>query len=178
MAEITVDELQAQIGELRSNPTLAYDKGKDRSLAEIRQAMASTRAALVDAIENAPDAAFEEQPANDEGEEVWSVGPIVAHCNGSLLGIGGEALKLIELDAGEPPESLAAAAESKIMSRAEALAAASVVATDDFFEMIPDDENLDNSSEHDFFGTMTGRTWLYFMAMHEAEHVAQVKALG
>lgn len=178
MAAVTVNELMTQIADVREHPNLPYEKGKDLRLDELRVAMAATRAALVEAITNASDSAFEAQPPNADGEEVWSVGQIVAHCNSSMMGIGGETLKLIELDAGEPPESLAAASVSKVMNREEALAAANAVATDDFFAMIPDNEKLDNSTTHDFFGTMNGRSWLYFMAMHESEHVAQIRALG
>lgn len=167
-----------QISQVRSNPGIPYEVAKDKSLDEIRQSMSQTRAALISAIQAASDSAFTEQPDNADGEEVWSVGPIVAHCNSSLLNIGKAAIDLIGIDLGEPPASLVAASESKVMSRQEALAAAQVVELDDFFAAIPDDESLDNTAEHDFFGTMNARSWLHFMAMHEAEHVAQIKSLG
>jgi len=178
MAATTLEDLTTQISQVREKPGLPYEVGKELSLDDIRQTMATTRAALVAAIEAAPDSAFEPQPDNDEGEEVWSVGPIIAHCNSSMMGIGGGAAKAAGLDLGDPPEALAAASESRVMGREEALAAARVVNPDDFFAMIPDDDKLDAESPHDFFGPMSGRTWLYFMAMHEAEHVAQVKALS
>lgn len=178
MAATTVEDLTGQIARVRENPGLPYEIGKDKSLDDLRQSMASARAALIAAIDAAPDSAFDEQPTAEDGEEVWSVGQIVGHCNDALLNIGGEALKLMEIELGEPPENLVAASEAKIMSREEAKSAAEVVAIGDFFAMLPDDDKLDNSTAHDFFGTMTGRSWLYFMAMHEAEHVAQIKALG
>ena len=178
LAASTVADLTSQIAQVRENPTVPYDVAKDMSLDDIGQAMAATRAALVGAIEAAPDAAFEAQPENSEGEEVWSVGQIVGHCNGSLVNIGGQALKAAGLDLGEPPEALVAAAEEKIMSREDALAAARVVNTDDFIALLSDDENLDKTMTHDFFGVMSGRSWLYFAAMHEAEHVSQIKSLG
>lgn len=178
MPAVTVNDLRDQIAQIRSQPTLAYEKGQHCSLDELRQAMSDTRLALVAAIRSASDSAFEPQPANDEGDEVWSVGPIVAHCNGAMMNIGGQALTQMGVEAGEPPAALAAAAESRVMSRDEAIASATVIDTDDFFAMIPDDERLDKAADHDFFGTMTGRTWLYFMAMHEAEHIGQIESLG
>ena len=178
MTAISLDVLASQIAAVRENPTIPYEEGKKLSLSDIGESMAATRAALAAAVENASDSAFEAQPANEEGEEVWSVGQIVGHCNGALLGIGGSAIGLIGIDLGPPPAELQATSESKIMSRDEALAAVNAVDTREFFAMIPDDENLDTTDTHDFFGTVSGRSWLYFMAMHEAEHVEQIKSLG
>ena len=178
MTAVSVEVLAGQVAAIRENPTIAYDESKNLSLSDIGETMAATRAALVEAVENASDSAFEAQPENEAGEEVWSVGQIVGHCNGALLGIGGSAIGLIGVDLGDPPADLQAVSEPKVMSRDEALAAVNVADTAQFFAMIPDDENLDNSETHDFFGPMSGRAWLYFAAMHEAEHVNQIKALG
>ncbi len=178
MTAVAVEELSKQVAQVRDNPGLPYEASKNLSLGDIAETMAATRTALAAAVESAPDSAFEEQPANAEGEEVWSVGQIVGHCNSALLSIGGEALKLIGIEAGEPPETLVAHSESKIMSRDEAVAAANAVDTNEFFAMIPDDGKLDETGSHDFFGNVSGRSWLYFMAMHEGEHVVQVRALS
>jgi len=178
LTAVAVEVLSKQVAEVRENPGLPYEASKNLSLSDIAETMAATRAALVSAVEAAPDSAFGEQPANADGDEVWSVGQIVGHCNGSLLGIGSEALKLLGVDAGDPPEVLVATSEPKIMTREEALAAASVVDTGEFFSMIADDDNLDATGSHDFFGSVSGRSWLYFMAMHEGEHVVQIQSLG
>lgn len=178
MTAVSVDVLAEQVAAVRENPSLPYEKGKDLSLNDIADSVSGARSALISAIERAPDSAFDPQPNNADGEEVWSVGPIVAHCNGAMMGIGGSAVELMGLDLGDPPADLQAAAESKVMTRDEALAAATVINPSEFFAMIPDDDKLDKTETHDFFGTVSGRSWLYFVAMHEAEHVKQIEALS
>ncbi len=174
----TVDQLAQQVARVRSEPGLPYELGKSVSLADLRAASNQTRAALVAAVAAAPESAFESQPTGEDGEDVWSVGEIVGHCNGAALGIGGSALKLIGVEAGDPPAAVQSASEPQVMTRSRAQEAAEAVKFDDFYSLIPEDADLDAAETHDFFGTMSARSWLYFMSMHEAEHVAQIEALA
>jgi hypothetical protein len=129
-------------------------------------------------VDAAPDAAFAPQAANGEGEQNWSIGEIIGHANGTALGIGGTAMALVGAEMGEPPAALQSTSEPRVMDRAEASAAARAVDYTDLFGGLADDETLDNTEQHNFFGTMSARTWLYFMAMHEADHVNQIRDLS
>jgi hypothetical protein len=174
----TMEQLVAQIGQVRENPSIPREASEGMNLEELRRTMSTIRSALVDAVAAAPDAAFEAQPANAEGEEVWGVGEILGHCNASAFNIGSSALSVMDVEAGEPPEPLRSWSESRVMTRDDARQAAEVAAPGAIYDLVPDGANLEAANESDFFGTMPARAWLYFMAMHEAEHVAQVKALS
>ncbi|MEZ4569298.1 MAG: DinB family protein [Thermomicrobiales bacterium] len=178
MAAVSVEELYAQVNRVRENPNLPQQNGNELSHDDLRQTVKGARSALISAIKKAPDGAFAPQPDNDEGEEVWSIGEIVGHCNEALISIGSGAQELIGVDAGDPPAGLRSTSGPRTMSREEALQAANAFDADEYFEMIPDDERLDNASEHDFFGTMSARAWLYFIAMHESDHIYQIRSLG
>lgn len=178
MTAVPVDKLIVQISQVRHNPSIPYSEGKDLSLGDLRDTLSSVRSELIEAISAAPDHAFTDQPENAVGEEVWSAGQIVGHCNSAFISIGNSALQHIGASFDDPPDELSANAEIQVMSRDEALAAANTASVADFLTRIPADADLDATKDYDFFGTMSCRAWIYFVALHEAEHVEQIRAFG
>ena len=178
MTAVPVDKLIVQISQVRQNPSIPYSEGKGLSLEDLHETLTSVRTALNEAIDAAPESAFSVQPINADGEEVWSVGQIVGHCNSAFISIGNNALQHVGASFDDPPDELSASAEIRMMDRAEASAAANSASVDDFLARIPDDTDLDVTSDYDFFGTMSCRAWIYFIALHEAEHVEQIRSLG
>ncbi len=178
MSAVTVDQLLEQVRRIREEPGLAFEESSNMSLEQVPDALESVRASLIAAVDAAPDSAFAPQPANGEGEAYWSVGEVVGHSNGTALGIGANLFQLSGHAPVEPPAALANSSEPRPMTRAEARQAARAVNYRELFGGLTDDSKLDATEEHNFFGTMSGRSWLYFIAMHEADHVNQIRELN
>jgi hypothetical protein len=178
MAIPTVEQLIEEVRNVRANPGLPREASEGMDLDELRRTMSNVRAALASAVEAASDGAFGEQPASEDGAEIWAVGQILGHCNAAVFDIGARAFDLIGIDPGERSEDAQRCSEIELRERGEALRAVNAVDIDEYFGKIPADANLEAASHSDFFGAMPARAWLYFMAMHEADHVAQVRALG
>lgn len=178
MAARTSTELDAIAKRLLARqPVSLNDESQGMSRAELYELVASGRAELRAEIERAPEGAFAAQPAPDD-QEVWSVGEIIGHCNASAWNIGGRPFQLLGSELGEAPGALAAHSDVRVRSRAEALEAVEAFDTDAYFARIPADADLEITSENDFFGTMTPRAWLFFLAVHEADHIGQIGELS
>ncbi|CAN5476792.1 hypothetical protein BH23CHL2_BH23CHL2_30340 [soil metagenome] len=64
------------------------------------------------------------------------------------------------------------------MSRDEGLSWARAPSIEDFYALTPECADLDKTDTVKVFGTVSGRSRLYFTALHEVEHVEQIKSLG
>lgn len=178
MAARTSADLDAIAKQLLARqPVSLDDESRGLSRADLNELAANGRTELRAQIERAPDSAFEAQAAVD-GQEVWSIGEIIGHCNTSAWNIGGRPFQLFGSELGDPPAALAAYSDVRIRSRAESLEAVEAFDVDDYFARIPADADLEITSENDFFGTMTPRAWLFFLAVHEADHIGQIGDLS
>jgi hypothetical protein len=178
MAARTSTELDAIAKQLLARqPVSLNDESRGLSRDELCELVVSGRADLRSQIELAPDSAFEAQAAQ-AGQEVWSIGEIIGHCNTSAWNIGGRPLQLLDLELGDPPAALAAQSDVRLRSRAESLEAVGAFDVNAYFARIPTDADLEIESHNDFFGTMTPRAWLFFLAVHEADHIGQIGDLS
>lgn len=178
MAARTSAELDAIAKRLLARqPVSLNDESSGLNREELIALVVSGRAELRSQIERAPDAAFDAQSA-PEGQEVWSIGEIIGHCNTSVWTIGGRPFELLGSELGDPPATLAAHSDVRIRSRAEALEAVDAFDADAYFAQLPADADLEITSQNDFLGTMTPRAWLFFMAVHEADHIGQIGELS
>jgi hypothetical protein len=162
---------------LARQPVSLDDESRGLSRNELCELVVSGRAELRSQVERASDSAFEAQ-ATENDQEVWSIGEIIGHCNTSAWNIGNRPFLLLDLELGEPPPALAAQSDVRLRSRAESLEAVDAFDVKAYFARIPADADLEIESHNDFFGTMTPRAWLFFLAVHEADHISQIGNLS
>lgn len=178
MAASSLDELLRVLDGIRTNRSIVYESAQGISLADLKATVEGARGDLAGSVRSAPDAAFEKQSPDSDGNEVWSVGEILSHCNAAMFDLGSRALRLLDIDAGQPPPRWQRWSDIQMLSRAEAEQALDAVDIDALFAMVPSDADLDVTGIDEFFGTMSARSILYLVAVHEADHVRQVWKLG
>ena len=135
------------------------------------------RQELVAAVKTLPEGAFEPQSTDAEGNEVWSAGEVITHCNGVLMRFAERGAALSGRDAPAWPEALVASGEQRALDKEAAIAAAEQVKLENWFARLPADADLEVSGESPAIGKVSPRVWLYFMAVHEANHVEQLEEL-
>jgi len=138
---------------------------------------AQMRGELIAAVSTLPNGAFEPQLADANGNQVWSAGEVVTHCNAVLMRFAERGAALTGGDAPEWADELVASGELRVLDKDATIAAAELINLDDWFARIPLDADLENSADSPNLGKVSGRAWLYFMAVHEANHVEQLEEL-
>jgi len=74
-------------------------------------------------------------------------------------------------------DDLTTSGEQRVLDKDATIAAAELINLDDWFARIPADADLEKSDESPALGKVSARVWLYFMAVHEANHVEQLEEL-
>lgn len=147
------------------------------TLEQLTSQAAQMRRELIAATKTLPDGAFEPQPADADGNAVWSAGEIVTHCNFVLMRFAERGAALAGMDAPTWSDDLTASGEQRVLDKDTAIATAELDNLDDWFATIPADVDLENSDDSPAIGKISPRVWLYFMAVHEANHVEQLEEL-
>jgi hypothetical protein len=147
---------------------------------EMDEMIASVRALrrmLRSTLESAPDAAFAAQPPAD-GEDAWAAGQIVAHLANSQASMSGAVRTLLEMPASS--NGARRDVDAILPSRDEALAILDTIKTDfdTFVAEIPANADTTRTMTHARFGDMSGKGWMLLMALHEGDHLRQVRALA
>ncbi len=174
------DRLQEQ-GRNEDSPDrgrpLLDEASQGMTLADPRATAVPMRQALIAGVQTLPDEAFADQPADAEGNEVWSAGEVITHCNFVLMRFAERAAGMMGLPEPGWPDELAASGEQRVLDKDATIAAAELIDLGVWFDRIPADADIESSEELPRFGNVSGRTWLYFMAVHEADHVEQLEEL-
>ena len=147
------------------------------TLDQLTNQAAQMRRELIAVTKTLPDAAFEPQSVDAGGNEVWSAGEIVTHCNFVLMRFAERGAALAGMETPTWSDELTASGEQRVLDKASAIAAAELVDHDDWFATIPADVDLENSDTSPALGKVSPRVWLHFMAVHEANHVEQLEEL-
>lgn len=158
--------------------TTLSEVGRDVPLADVRETVEATRADLRAALVELPEQAFAAQAAGaGEGEEVWSAGQVISHVSNSFHAMSSAVRSLLGMEPG--PEYDALDVEQPI-DRAEALAVLDRLdtATQAFFDAIPADADFTKTMTHPRFGEIDTNGWMILLALHENNHLNQVRALG
>lgn len=149
------------------------------SLEELRLALGAIRLALKTLTFHLPDSAFNEQPSDAEGNEVWTAGQIINHLGASQIGMAGwlngtlsvpfdpESHPLINLtDTGHPG----------MLSREQALHMLDDAELDleALFDIIPAAINHETNANHPLFGEVTIAGGVLATVIHEQSHLEQL----
>lgn len=156
--------------------TTLSEVGRDIPIDSLRETVAGIRAETRATLEALPDSAFAEQPVA-EGEEVWAAGQVVAHVANAFHSMTGQVRPLLGLEAGRQvtPRSM-----DEWPDRASALAILEELDVDTaaFFDALPENGDYSAAMSHARFGEMDSKGWLVLVAMHENDHLGQIRALG
>lgn len=143
----------------------------------VRRIMRST-------IETLPSATFDSQPADDEGNEVWSAGQVISHVAGSVFWIDGNIKRITGEPSREPAKDLAALGSKitetpKLLDRGDSLNALDYSAREfgRLIKQLPEDGNFDQPVESKHFGLVSIKGWLLFDLIHHHDHVKQLNEL-
>ena len=136
----------------------------------------AVRRMLRSTLETLPDAAFAAQPAA-EGEAAWSAGQVVAHLANAQASMSGQVRDLLGMQASADGRTYDM---TNLPTREDAIAILDDAnpGFDTFVAAIPADADLLKSMTHARFGEMNGKGWMLLMALHEADHLRQVRALA
>lgn len=152
------------------------------SMEELRLALGAIRLALKTLTFHLPESAFDEQPPDAEGNEVWTAGQIINHLGATQIGMAGwiysaqnvafdpEAHSLINLtDSGNPG----------MLSREQALHVLDDAESDleTLFNAVPAAHNHDVIATHPLFGEVTFAGGVLATVIHEQSHLEQLLAL-
>ena len=176
LAERVQDQATREDSPYRGQPILD-EASRGKSFDELRELVVEMRRELADTAKTLPDGAFEAQPASPDGQPVWSAGEVVTHCNGVLMSFTERAAAMMGIDPPTWTGEQAASGEQRIIDKNAAVAAAELIDLNPWLDTIPPGVDLETSADSPALGKVSGRVWLYFMAVHEANHVEQLEEL-
>jgi hypothetical protein len=176
IAERVQDQATNEHSVYRGQPILD-ETSRGLSLDELRERVIRMRREMVDLATSLPAGAFEAQPADAGGEPVWSAGEVVTHCNGVLMRFAERAATMMNVDPPTWTAEQAASGEQRALDQDATVAAAGLIDLSGWLAAIPAGADLESSVDHPALGTLSGRAWLHFMAVHEANHVEQLEEL-
>lgn len=177
MATISAQELAA-IGKqvFADRTTTLSTAAADHSLDDLVDSVRAVRRMVEGTLESLPATAFEAQEA-PEGSENWSAGQVLSHVSNIQSGVLQGVRTMLEMEPVAPaPEHDMAAQPSQ--DEAQAILAQMNQTLDAFIAGIPAGADLDQTAEHPRFGDMSTRGWLLLMALHEGDHINQLRALA
>lgn len=138
----------------------------------------STRRDIRLLLETLPAAAFEAQPTTDI--PIWSAGEVIAHVRHAQMNIFLRGTRLAAgLPAGRAAERPDDAGTHPICERAAALAILDDADLDliEVFDSLTAESDTDSTTQDDLLGEVTVRSTLLFLAIHEDDHLGQLREL-
>ena len=152
----------------------------DRSVADLKQTVLTMRRMLSAAAAGLPESAYERQPDDIDGNDVWSAGEIASHIAGTMIWTDANVRKITGQPESLPSDELAQYADVRVRTKTESLETLKVADRElhRILDGIP--ENVDTSAtiDHDTFGTVGVKGWLLLTALHEGDHANQLRELG
>lgn len=152
------------------------------SLDDLRLTLGVIRLGTRSEIEWLPDRAFEEQPPDGNGNEVWTAGQVVNHIGDAQIGMTSwlhEALRLEPSECEHPLVNLTDAEYPGRLTREQALHVLDVaeMELETLFDAIPERIEPGMHARHPAFGVAGVKGGLLIMAIHEHEHLEQLIGL-
>ncbi|HUG16150.1 MAG TPA: DinB family protein [Thermomicrobiales bacterium] len=173
----TIREIRATVFRRRES-TLA-DEASRFSVVDLEVTLLSMRRDIRLLLETLPGAAFTAQPANDD--PVWSAGEIVAHLRHAQMNIFLRATRAAAgLAAGRDAERPDDDGVHPVRSRAASLAILDDADRDliEVFDSLPDAVDLERTVIDDKLGPTGVRDSLLFLAIHDDDHLGQLRELA
>jgi hypothetical protein len=176
MTRLTGDAMREIAGKVFGERSMTLSAAGDGyTLDEMTGAVRALRRMMASALESSPESAFAAQPAAD-GEAGWAAGQVIAHIANSQVSMIGAVRSLL----GMPAVDGARRDLDQLPDRDEALAtlAETSQSFDEFVSGIPADADLAKTMTHERFGEMSTNGWMMLIALHEGDHLRQVRALS
>ncbi len=181
MSTISVEELM-QVTErvFAQRKSTLEDEAAGMSVADLKQTVRATRTMLVDTAAALPDSAYERQPDDLDGNDIWSAGEIASHIAGTMIWTDANLRKINGLDPLTPNDDVTAYAEVKVRDKTEALRALEIagIELERILDGIPDDIDTSKTIDFETFGTVGVKGWLLLTALHESDHANQLRELS
>lgn len=155
------------------------EEAEPYSLDDLRLALGVIRVGMRSEMEWLPDQAFEQQPADSSGDDVWSAGQVVNHVTHAQIGMTQwlhEALAIEPLSEAHPLTDLTDASTPGLLSREQALHALDVAdrELEILFDRVPERIDPAARASHPVFGDAGISGGLLSMAIHEDSHLEQL----
>lgn len=181
MSRPTADDLrQISTRVFAEHKSTLKDEADNYSFEDLRDTALLARKMYVDTLGKLPDSAFEAQPADEEGNEVWSAGQVSSHLSGTSLWVENSIRELLGMTQREQSADLEPLTGTQLLSREDSIKAMEL-ANRDFnalLDELPDEIDENATKQHDYFGTMSVKSWLLMDVLHAGQHVEQIKALA
>jgi uncharacterized damage-inducible protein DinB len=152
-------------------------EGRALPLSDLIETVQRVRHRMLVALDSLPKEAFEPQPVDANGNEVWSAGQLVSHICTSQLRFTENVGKLVEYKL-EPETDDLEQDDTLPMTEARMALKTATVILRQTLKAIPEDADFTKTMEHERFGTIGVKGWLVLVAVHEHDHVQQFRSLG
>lgn len=177
MAFLDDDALQAMRRRVFMERTSTLEsEGQALPLKDLIETILRVRHRMLVALDALPPAAFEPQPDDAEGNEVWSADQIVSHICASQLRFTESVGELVEYTIEPKTEDLEQESTLPMVEAKGALKTATVHLRQTL-KSIPEDADMTKTKQHNRFGALGVKGWLVFFAVHEHDHVQQLRSL-
>ncbi len=176
MTRLSGEEMREIAGKVFGERSVTLSEaGSAYEMDEMTGAVRAVRRMMGSTLESLPDSAFAVQPAAD-GEAGWTAGQVIAHIANSQLSMSGAVRSLLGMPAADGERRNL----DQLLDRDEALAtlAETNQSFDAFVGEIPANSDLTKTMTHERFGEMSTKGWMMLMALHEGDHLRQIRALG
>lgn len=181
MSTITIEALM-QVTErvfARRESTLE-DEAADMSLDDLKETVRTIRQSLTAAASGLPESAYERQPDDVDGNDVWSAGEIASHIAGTMIWTDANIRRITGQPERLPPDDVKRYADVRVRSKSDALDALKVADRElaRILDSIPADADTSARIDDDTFGNVGVKGWLLLTALHEGDHANQLRELG
>lgn len=178
MAFLTDEQLETIAARIfRDRDTSLEAEGGKLELNDLVQTVLRVRHTMHSAVESLPPAAFEPQPDDANGNEVWNAGQIVSHICQSQLRFTEALGELVQFTRDPQTEDLEVEPAPPMVEARGAIKTATVILRQTL-KAIPEDADLSQTRETERFGSLGVRGWLMLVAIHEHSHVRQLQELA
>lgn len=178
MAFLTDDELNEVVrGVFQTKEMTLEGAAANHSLQDLVQTVQRMRHQMNNAVDALPPHAFEPQPDDADGNEVWNAGQIVSHIIGSQVRLTGNIGSLVEYTLEQDVSELAPKEDLDMSGTRSAIKFATKALTSTL-KAIPEDADLSKTVDAGMFGELGVRGWLMLTAVHEMDHVQQLNSLA
>ena len=178
MAFLTDEELDTIAARIfRQRESTLEEEGRKLELNDLTKTVQRVRHTMNTAVDSLPPTAFEPQPDDADGNEVWSAGQIISHICQSQRNVTGMLSDVVDLTLEPQTEDLQVDPSPSMVEARGAIKTATVILRDTL-KAIPDDADLTKTSDHERFGSLGVRGLLMLVAIHERDHTRQLRSLA
>lgn len=179
--QLTTEQLHAvRISVFRERAQTLDDAAAIYSIPELQANLLRLWSEIRAAVEAAPEVAFERQPDDVDGGDVWSVGQVVSHLCDTQLRSQRFWEDLLRTQLPDPPAIVLECHGAQLLTQAESLEALAglVSAWSELMSFLPPDVEIDLRAAHPAFGPAGPKGSLLVYAIHMDDHLHQILDLS